>query len=59
MKGGFSAHACAESLAHCISEHRPMGAGMAVLFRGVQELLNQPEKFGEVAVLKQDEQYVY
>lgn len=59
MKGGFSARAYAESLAHCISELRPMGTGMAVLFGGVQELLNQPEKSGEVAVLNRDEQYVY
>lgn len=40
-----------------------MGAGIAVLFKkkfgGVQELLNQQKKPGEVAVLKRDGRYVY
>lgn len=40
-----------------------MGAGIAVLFKkkfgGVQELLNQEKKYGEVAVLKRDGRYIY
>ena len=40
-----------------------MGAGIAVLFKkrfgGVQELLSQQKKSGEVAVLKRDGRYIY
>ncbi|PNI77190.1 OARD1 isoform 1, partial [Pan troglodytes] len=46
-----------------ISEDCRMGAGIAVLFKkkfgGVQELLNQQKKSGEVAVLKRDGRYIY
>lgn len=40
-----------------------MGAGIAVLFKkkfgGVQDLLSQQKKSGEVAVLKRDERFIY
>ncbi|XP_017600855.1 PREDICTED: O-acetyl-ADP-ribose deacetylase 1-like, partial [Corvus brachyrhynchos] len=40
-----------------------MGAGIAVLFKkkfgGVQELLDQKKKTGEVAVLRRDDRYIY
>ncbi|XP_030417259.1 ADP-ribose glycohydrolase OARD1 isoform X2 [Gopherus evgoodei] len=52
-----------DSLAHCISEDCRMGAGIAVLFKkkfgGIQELLDQQKKSGEVAVLKRDDRYIY
>ncbi|XP_042321403.1 ADP-ribose glycohydrolase OARD1 isoform X4 [Sceloporus undulatus] len=51
------------SLAHCISEDCHMSAGIAAVFKkkfgGVEELLNQQKKTGEVAVLKRDNRYVY
>ncbi|XP_055000334.1 ADP-ribose glycohydrolase OARD1 isoform X3 [Sorex araneus] len=40
-----------------------MGAGIAVLFKkkfgGVQDLISQQKKTGEVAVLKRDGRYIY
>ncbi|KAJ6659860.1 hypothetical protein lerEdw1_018316 [Lerista edwardsae] len=52
-----------DALAHCISEDCRMGAGIASIFKkkfgGVQELLKQQKKTGEVAVLKRDNRYVY
>ncbi|XP_075766249.1 ADP-ribose glycohydrolase OARD1 isoform X2 [Pelodiscus sinensis] len=40
-----------------------MGAGIAVLFKkkfgGIQDLLDQQKKSGEVAVLKRDDRYIY
>ncbi|XP_001370260.1 ADP-ribose glycohydrolase OARD1 isoform X1 [Monodelphis domestica] len=63
VKGDLFACPQTDSLAHCISEDCRMGAGIAVLFKkkfgGVQELLNQQKKSGEVAVLKRDERYIY
>ncbi|XP_027621320.1 O-acetyl-ADP-ribose deacetylase 1-like [Tupaia chinensis] len=54
MKGDLFACHKTDSLAHSISENCCMGAGIAVLFKkkfgGVQELLNQPKKSGEVAI---------
>uniref|UniRef100_A0A8C5XNE8 Macro domain-containing protein n=1 Tax=Microcebus murinus TaxID=30608 RepID=A0A8C5XNE8_MICMU len=53
VKGDLFACPKTDSLAHCISEDCRMGAGIAVLFKkkfgGVQELLNQQKKSGEVA----------
>nr|XP_034979968.1 ADP-ribose glycohydrolase OARD1 isoform X2 [Zootoca vivipara] len=52
-----------DSLAHCISEDCHMSAGIAAIFKkkfgGVQELLNQKKKTGDVAVLQRDNRYVY
>ncbi|XP_061218993.1 ADP-ribose glycohydrolase OARD1 isoform X1 [Neopsephotus bourkii] len=52
-----------DALAHCISEDCRMGAGIARLFKekfgGVQELLAQQKKTGEVAVLQRDDRYIY
>ncbi|XP_033925662.1 ADP-ribose glycohydrolase OARD1 isoform X4 [Melopsittacus undulatus] len=52
-----------DALAHCISEDCRMGAGIARLFKekfgGVQELLDQKKKTGEVAVLQRDDRYIY
>ncbi|XP_066481301.1 ADP-ribose glycohydrolase OARD1 [Tiliqua scincoides] len=52
-----------DSLAHCISEDCHMSAGIASIFNkkfgGVQELLEQQKKIGEVAVLKRENRYVY
>ncbi|KAM4645983.1 ADP-ribose glycohydrolase OARD1 isoform 1-T1 [Amazona ochrocephala] len=52
-----------DALAHCISEDCRMGAGIARLFKqkfgGVQELLDQQKKTGEVAVLQRDDRYIY
>ncbi|ERE89939.1 Appr-1-p processing containing protein [Cricetulus griseus] len=63
VKGDLFACSKTDSLAHCISEDCRMGAGIAVLFKkkfgGVQELLNQQKKSGEVAVLKRDGRYIY
>ncbi|XP_029801143.1 ADP-ribose glycohydrolase OARD1 isoform X2 [Suricata suricatta] len=63
VKGDLFACPKTDSLAHCISEDCRMGAGIAVLFKkkfgGVQELLNQQKKSGEVAVLKRDGRYIY
>ncbi|XP_061469205.1 ADP-ribose glycohydrolase OARD1-like [Rhineura floridana] len=51
-----------DSLAHCISEDCHMSAGIAAIFKkkfgGVQELLNQKKKTGDVAVLKRENRYV-
>nr|XP_020037003.1 O-acetyl-ADP-ribose deacetylase 1 isoform X1 [Castor canadensis] len=63
VKGDLFACPRTDSLAHCISEDCRMGAGIAVLFKkkfgGVQELINQQKKSGEVAVLKRDGRYIY
>ncbi|KAB0403569.1 hypothetical protein E2I00_007814 [Balaenoptera physalus] len=63
VKGDLFACPKTDSLAHCISEDCRMGAGIAVHFKkkfgGVQELLNQQKKSGEVAVLKRDGRYIY
>ncbi|KAF5929692.1 hypothetical protein HPG69_002415 [Diceros bicornis minor] len=63
VKGDLFACPKTDSLAHCISEDCRMGAGIAVLFKkkfgGVQELINQQKKSGEVAVLKRDGRYIY
>nr|XP_048301412.1 ADP-ribose glycohydrolase OARD1 isoform X2 [Myodes glareolus] len=63
VKGDLFECSKTDSLAHCISEDCRMGAGIAVLFKkkfgGVQELLNQQKKSGEVAVLKRDGRYIY
>ncbi|XP_028622593.1 ADP-ribose glycohydrolase OARD1 isoform X1 [Grammomys surdaster] len=63
VKGDLFACPKTDSLAHCISEDCRMGAGIAVLFKkrfgGVQELLSQQKKSGEVAVLKRDGRYIY
>uniref|UniRef100_A0AC11EV42 Uncharacterized protein n=1 Tax=Ovis aries TaxID=9940 RepID=A0AC11EV42_SHEEP len=63
VKGDLFACPQTDSLVHCISEDCRMGAGIAVLFKkkfgGVQELLNQQKKSGEVAVLKRDGRYIY
>ncbi|XP_075411263.1 ADP-ribose glycohydrolase OARD1 [Tenrec ecaudatus] len=63
VKGDLFSCPKTDSLAHCISEDCRMGAGIAVLFKkkfgGVQELLSQQKKTGEVAVLKRDGQYIY
>uniref|UniRef100_A0A8D0KMR0 ADP-ribose glycohydrolase OARD1 n=1 Tax=Salvator merianae TaxID=96440 RepID=A0A8D0KMR0_SALMN len=52
-----------DALAHCISEDCRMGAGIAAVFKkrfgGVQELLNQKKKTGDVAVLEREHRYVY
>ncbi|XP_066982552.1 ADP-ribose glycohydrolase OARD1-like isoform X2 [Macrobrachium rosenbergii] len=56
---------CSEttSLAHCISQDVRMGKGIATLFKskfgGVQELLDQGCKSGDVAVLKRSQRFVY
>ncbi|KAH0618795.1 hypothetical protein JD844_018271, partial [Phrynosoma platyrhinos] len=51
------------SLANCISEDCHMSAGIAAVFKkrfgGVEELLNQQRRTGDVAVLKRDNRYVY
>ncbi|XP_060045758.1 ADP-ribose glycohydrolase OARD1 isoform X5 [Erinaceus europaeus] len=63
VKGDLFACPKTDSLAHCISEDCRMGAGIPVIFKkkfgGVQELLNQQKKSGEVAVLKRDGRYIY
>ncbi|XP_010175842.2 ADP-ribose glycohydrolase OARD1, partial [Antrostomus carolinensis] len=63
VKGDLFSCPQTDSLAHCISEDCRMGAGIAVLFKkkfgGVQELLDQQKKTGEVAVLQRDERYIY
>ncbi|NXS13100.1 OARD1 deacetylase, partial [Neodrepanis coruscans] len=63
VKGDLFSCPPSEALAHCISEDCRMGAGIAVLFKkkfgGVQELLDQQKKTGEVAVLQRDERYIY
>ncbi|GAB1301168.1 ADP-ribose glycohydrolase OARD1 [Apodemus speciosus] len=63
VKGDLFACPKTDSLAHCISEDCRMGAGIAVLFKkrfgGVQELISQQKKSGEVAVLKRDGRYIY
>lgn len=63
VKGDLFACPKTDSLAHCISEDCRMGAGIAVLFKkkfgGVQDLLSQQKKSGEVAVLKRDERFIY
>nr|XP_036860691.1 ADP-ribose glycohydrolase OARD1 isoform X2 [Manis javanica] len=63
VRGDLFACPKTDSLAHCISEDCRMGAGIAVLFKkkfgGVQELLSQQKKSGEVAVLKRDGRYIY
>ncbi|XP_025019031.1 O-acetyl-ADP-ribose deacetylase 1 isoform X3 [Python bivittatus] len=52
-----------DSLAHCISEDCHMSAGIAAIFKkmfgGIQDLLNQHKKTGDVAVLKRETRYVY
>ncbi|XP_019369764.1 PREDICTED: O-acetyl-ADP-ribose deacetylase 1 isoform X1 [Gavialis gangeticus] len=62
-KGDLFSCPSTDSLAHCISEDCRMGAGIAVLFKkkfgGVEELLDQQKKSGEVAVLKRDDRYIY
>ncbi|KAM4885375.1 ADP-ribose glycohydrolase OARD1 isoform 1-T1 [Sylvia borin] len=63
VKGDLFSCPATDALAHCISEDCRMGAGIAVLFKkkfgGVQELLDQKKKTGEVAVLQRDERYIY
>nr|XP_005308375.1 ADP-ribose glycohydrolase OARD1 isoform X4 [Chrysemys picta bellii]XP_005308376.1 ADP-ribose glycohydrolase OARD1 isoform X4 [Chrysemys picta bellii]XP_005308377.1 ADP-ribose glycohydrolase OARD1 isoform X4 [Chrysemys picta bellii]XP_005308378.1 ADP-ribose glycohydrolase OARD1 isoform X4 [Chrysemys picta bellii]XP_023966112.1 ADP-ribose glycohydrolase OARD1 isoform X4 [Chrysemys picta bellii]XP_023966113.1 ADP-ribose glycohydrolase OARD1 isoform X4 [Chrysemys picta bellii] len=63
IKGDLFTCPRTDSLAHCISEDCRMGAGIAVLFKkkfgGIQELLDQQKKSGEVAVLKRDDRYIY
>ncbi|XP_055993274.1 ADP-ribose glycohydrolase OARD1 isoform X2 [Sorex fumeus] len=63
VKGDLFACPQTDSLAHCISEDCRMGAGIAVLFKkkfgGVQDLISQQKKTGEVAVLKRDGRYIY
>uniref|UniRef100_A0A8C4K785 ADP-ribose glycohydrolase OARD1 n=5 Tax=Aves TaxID=8782 RepID=A0A8C4K785_DRONO len=63
VKGDLFSCPQTDSLAHCISEDCRMGAGIAVLFKkkfgGVQELLDQQKKTGEVAVLQRDDRYIY
>ncbi|NXX12098.1 OARD1 deacetylase, partial [Podargus strigoides] len=63
VKGDLFSCPQTDSLAHCISEDCRMGAGVAVLFKkkfgGVQELLDQQKKTGEVAVLQRDDRYIY
>ncbi|NWZ01973.1 OARD1 deacetylase, partial [Loxia curvirostra] len=63
VKGDLFSCPSTDALAHCISEDCRMGAGIAVLFKkkfgGVQELLDQKKKTGEVAVLQRDERYIY
>jgi len=50
-------------LAHCISQDVKMGKGIALLFKskfgGVQEILDQNRKPGDVAVLKRGHRFVY
>ncbi|KAM8864051.1 ADP-ribose glycohydrolase OARD1 [Spinachia spinachia] len=52
-----------QALAHCISEDRRMGAGIAVMFRekfrGLEELKEQKKLTGNCAVLKRDGRFVY
>ncbi|PKU36015.1 o-acetyl-adp-ribose deacetylase 1 [Limosa lapponica baueri] len=63
VKGDLFSCPATDALAHCISEDCRMGAGIAVLFKkkfgGVQELLDQQKKTGEVAVLQRDDRYIY
>lgn len=63
VKGDLFSCPGTDALAHCISEDCRMGAGIAVLFKkkfgGVQELLDQKKKTGEVAVLRRDDRYIY
>ncbi|XP_027602849.1 ADP-ribose glycohydrolase OARD1 isoform X1 [Pipra filicauda] len=63
VKGDLFSCPPSDALAHCISEDCRMGAGIAVLFKkkfgGVQELLDQKKKTGEVAVLQRDDRYIY
>ncbi|XP_003207600.1 ADP-ribose glycohydrolase OARD1 isoform X1 [Meleagris gallopavo] len=63
VKGDLFSCPPTDALAHCISEDCRMGAGIAVLFKkkfgGVQELLDQQKKTGEVAVLQRDDRYIY
>uniref|UniRef100_A0A8C5JMZ6 ADP-ribose glycohydrolase OARD1 n=1 Tax=Junco hyemalis TaxID=40217 RepID=A0A8C5JMZ6_JUNHY len=63
VKGDLFSCPSTDALAHCISEDCRMGAGIAVLFKkkfgGVQELLDQKKKTGEVAVLQRDDRYIY
>ncbi|NXA06893.1 OARD1 deacetylase, partial [Sapayoa aenigma] len=63
VKGDLFSCPRSDALAHCISEDCRMGAGIAVLFKkkfgGVQELLDQQKKTGEVAVLQRDDRYIY
>ncbi|XP_030821830.1 ADP-ribose glycohydrolase OARD1 isoform X1 [Geospiza fortis] len=63
VKGDLFSCPGTDALAHCISEDCRMGAGIAVLFKkkfgGVQELLDQKKKTGEVAVLQRDDRYIY
>ncbi|XP_028589868.2 ADP-ribose glycohydrolase OARD1 isoform X2 [Podarcis muralis] len=63
IKGDLFTCPGTDSLAHCISEDCHMSAGIAAIFKkkfgGVQELLNQKKKTGDVAVLQRDNRYVY
>ncbi|KGL79430.1 O-acetyl-ADP-ribose deacetylase 1, partial [Tinamus guttatus] len=63
VKGDLFSCPQTDALAHCISEDCRMGAGIAVIFKkkfgGVQELLEQHKKTGEVAVLQRDDRYIY
>ncbi|XP_064029817.1 ADP-ribose glycohydrolase OARD1 isoform X2 [Pogoniulus pusillus] len=63
VKGDLFSCPATDALAHCISEDCRMGAGIAVLFKkkfgGVQELLAQQKKTGEVAVLRREDRYIY
>ncbi|KAM6333558.1 ADP-ribose glycohydrolase OARD1 isoform 3-T4 [Alca torda] len=63
VKGDLFSCPQTDALAHCISEDCRMGAGIAVLFKkkfgGVQELLDQQKKTGEVAVLQREDRYIY
>ncbi|XP_075632204.1 ADP-ribose glycohydrolase OARD1 isoform X3 [Balearica regulorum gibbericeps] len=63
VKGDLFSCPKTDSLANCISEDCRMGAGIAVLFKkkfgGVQELLDQQKKTGEVAVLQREDRYIY
>lgn len=63
LKGNLFSCPDGASLAHCVSEDMKMSKGIAVLFKdkfgGVEELLQQNKKTGDVAVLKRGNRYVY
>ncbi len=63
VKGDLFKSPYDESLAHCISSDVRMGKGIAAIFKkrygGVQELLAQKKKTGDVAVLKWEGRFIY
>ncbi|XP_068015900.1 ADP-ribose glycohydrolase OARD1 [Melanerpes formicivorus] len=63
VKGDLFSCPGGAALAHCISEDCRMGAGIALLFKerfgGVQELLQQKKRTGEVAVLQREQRFIY